>query len=141
MRAKVITFVVAAIASLGLATPAVAQPACGSTTGQWVGTFTGTHDDGTPLAIRVVPDGASDLAVTTTIDGTSHPPYGDTSITLDRLSWFVEIPTEFWPNHHYGTTSTTCSGGVVRSFSGVAEFFTWPEGWFHWADFQLTRVA
>ena len=94
------------------------------------------------MEIEVAHGGAGGLAVTTSFGGTTYAPSGTTSITLARLLWHTDIPEDFWRYKRHVTTETSCSGGVVTSFSGVYQFWTYPEGWFNSLDeFELTRTA
>lgn len=146
MRTRLIISVVAALASLLLVAPTFAQaePVCGSTEQQWLGSFHGDFvpdlAGGTlPMSIEVTLDAAGELRVTTELEGTAS---SGGAVILDRLRWNIPAPPEsmiLWTEFHAEYQGVTCSGGVVTAFTGFAIDHFYSGHSFLWGDFALTR--
>lgn len=127
MRKALAVFVSALVAVLAIpATTAQATPACGTTPEQWAGVFDGPFlgsPGGTLHHTITVTDGV--MAVETLVNGRlRNPAYGTPVLTGDTLTWAHAdtTPRGQGASSVYTTTSVSCTGGVVQSFTGVEEW-------------------
>ena len=122
---KLGVFVAVAVACVAApAATAQAEPACGTTPEQWVGTFPGfTHwgwTEDTAFDNRITEENGVLGVERLNPPDNAPPPFGTPAVDGDSLTWAEASTYPGGPGYSsvYTTTSVTCANGVVQSFAG-----------------------